>query len=539
MPKTISKPSKRVSSKDKIKEKDKASAAAPKPPMALFAALFSGAILGFSAPGFDQWYLAWLGMVPFFLLVAGSETLWQATLRGFVFGMAYNLVYLNWYLGLHSLSWMGINELQSLALSTFCWAFVSAHQGVICAIFAFLMRLIPLCGGALPRKVEDKWKMPALIVVPLLWQAIFEKIGNAHDLLGVPWSLIEYSQYKQTAFIQIANVIGAIGIGAIIVAVNVALAIAVATFSRKFAVKALAAPSKLAAVCNILVLSLMVSGCMIYGLQRMQSHRSHPTKTLSILQGNINIEMQKTTHHYTLAELMAHYSKLLKKCPAGLCIWTESALPAYLRESPSVLSFLKSSAKEKQLDMVVGSIDSDAGSRPYNSAFGITSNGELIQEAYHKRLLVPVGEYTPEFVNLLPPFLKKLTDTPAGEGFAPGHKPVVLDLSGNKIAPLICFETIAPELVSSSIRNGGQIMINISDLAWFHNSMIGEQTSACATFRALESGRYFIYAANTGPSLVINPLGKIEAEAKPGQEEVLTAKVEMLNEITPFTMWYH
>jgi apolipoprotein N-acyltransferase len=434
---------------------------------------------------------------------------------------------------------MGVNELGSLALSTFCWLFVSTQQGIICALFAALMRLIPMCGGAIPRKVEDKWKLPAMLVVPILWQAIFEKIGNAHDLLGVPWSMIEYTQYKQTAFVQIASIIGGIGVGAIVVAANVALAIVVATFSRKFNVKSLAATSRLSAVCNVLVMAMLVSSCIIFGMQKMHASRYPANTTLSILQGNINIEMQKTTHHYTLADLAQHYSKLLKRCKPGICVWTESALPTYLKDSPNVLSFLEGAAREKQLDMVVGSIDSDDGKRPYNSAFGITSNGNLLSEAYHKRFLVPVGEYTPAFVKLLPDFIQRLTDTPAGEGFAPGTKPVVLDLSGKKVAPLICFETIAPELVTSSVRNGGEIIVNISDLAWFHNSMIGDQTSACAIFRALESGRYFIYAANTGPSLVINPLGVIEAEAKPGEEEVLTAKVAVLNGLTPFSMWYH
>jgi apolipoprotein N-acyltransferase len=149
-----------------------------------------------------------------------------------------------------------------------------------------------------------------------------------------------------------------------------------------------------------------------------------------------------------------------------------------------------------------------------------------------------VGEYTPAFVKLLPEVLQRLTNTPAGEGFNSGNKPVVLEMSGKKIAPLICFETIAPEIVSSSVRNGGQLLVNISDLAWFHGNMVGAQTEACAVFRSLESGRYFIYAANTGPTLVINPLGVVELRSKSGEEKLLTAKVEMLSDLTPFAEWY-
>jgi apolipoprotein N-acyltransferase len=69
--------------------------------------------------------------------------------------------------------------------------------------------------------------------------------------------------------------------------------------------------------------------------------------------------------------------------------------------------------------------------------------------------------------------------------------------------------------------------------------MVGDQTSAAATFRALENGRYFVYAANTGPSLVINPLGVVEARTKVERESTLTAKVQLLSGLTPFTEWYH
>lgn len=516
-----------------------AEAAGNRRPYDLLIALAAGAIFGLSAPGFDQWYLAWICLAPFFLLVAGSDSWKQAGLRGLVFGTAYNLIYLNWYLGLHSLSWMGLNDWQSVLLALACWLIVSLLQGVMYAIFAVVMRMIPLCGGVLPRKVEDRWKLPALIVIPLLFQLAFERVLNAHDFLGVPWSMIEYSQYKQTACIQIACIMGGIGFGAFLVMFNVAIATFIATLSKKFSFKSLAASSRLSGMCGILVLLLILSGSTIYGLERMQSMKLKPDQQIHVVQGNINIEMQKKAgRRYTLQELITHYDRLIAHCPPGICVWTESALPAYLKDSPSLLGFLGAVARGHQVDMVVGSIDSDQGNRPYNSAFGITKNGTLLDEVYHKRFLVPVGEYTPAFVKYLPAVLQKLTDTPAGVGFAAGKKPVVLDLCSKKIAPLICFETIAPEIVASSVRNGGQLIVNISDLAWFHNNMVGDQTEACAVFRAIETSRYFVYAANTGPTLVVDPLGRVKLKSKCGEEKLVSGRVELLTGLTPFVQWY-
>lgn len=532
--------SKRVSSKERSKTKDKAAPAKGSPFWrAILAAALSGAIFGLSAPGIGQWYLAWFALAPLLLLSVSAPSVWQAALRGLVFGACYNLVYLNWYLQLHPLSWMGMNDWQSIPLAIFCWVFVSVLQALITAVFSFVLRLLPLCGGFLPRKVEDKWKVPALLVIPVFWSVLFEKLGNHHDLLGVPWSMIEYSQYQQTALIQIAGIIGGIGLSTVMVAFNVAIASLIATQARKIQFKSLSDVNTLSAAFSATVMLLVVSGIVIYGFWKMQVTKLNPTIPLTVLQGNINIEMQKANHRYTLAELLQHYAGQLKNCPPGICVFTESALPTYLRTSPHVLSFLTSVARNKKLDMVVGSIDEDSAGRPFNSAFGINREGGFLAEAYHKRFLVPVGEYTPAFVKLLPDFIQKLTDTPAGVGFAAGKKPTVLNLSGTRVAPLICFETIAPELATSSVRNGGEIIVNISDLAWFHNSMVGEQTTACAVMRAIETGRYFVYAANTGPSMVINPLGQIAGKTALGSETLMTRRVQALNEQTVFTQWYH
>lgn len=539
MPKTASKPRpSNTKGATTMSGKDHKGFSLP-PSLVLALAAVGGIAFGLSAPGLDQWYLAWCGLVPLFLLISASPSYKDAWLRAFIFGTAYNLTYFNWLTALHPLNWMGLADWQSIALSTFCWLAVSIHQGLIISIFGTILRLIPWSGTFIPAKVEGSWCLPALTVVPLLWTLWEEKIGNAHNLLGVPWSMIEYSQYEQTGLIQIASIIGGIGLSVLIVMVNVALASFIASYTRKLSFKSLAAPTPLHAFTNLSVVALLVASCLIFGLSRMQTEKFQPTERLSILQGNINIEMQKTTHRYSLAELASHYNKMIKDCPEGLCIWTESALPVYLRESPKLLKDLALTARQKNLDMIIGSIDRESGSKPFNSAFGITKNGQLLPEVYHKRLLVPVGEYTPDFVRYLPDFIQRLTDTPAGTGFSAGTKPVVLSLSEKPIAPLVCFETLSPELVVSSVRNGGQLLVNISDLAWFHNSMIGEQTTAFAVFRAIESERYFVYAANTGPSMIINPLGVIERKAATGTETLITTKVSLVSHLTPFIQWFN
>lgn len=503
----------------------------------ILAAVF-GAIAGLSAPGIGQWYLAWFGLAPLLLLIVSSPNIAASALRAGIFGLTFNMIYLCWYLSLHPLNWMGFADWQSIPVVIFCWLFVTCQQALIYAAFGAVVRLLPMCGDFLPRKVENKWCIPAFFAIPFLWCLIQEKIGNAPDLLGVPWSMIEYTQYKQIALIQSGSIFGGIGIGALILLSNVAVACLIATFNKKLSCKPLAAAQRSTAIALACVPIVLIAASVAYGFSRLAAGLPIPDQRISLIQGNINIEMQKTNHRYTLDELVHHFHGLMATLPPGFCVMTESAIPAYLKTSPRLLNYFTQRSKEKKFNMIVGAIDRQDTSS-YNSAFGITDKGALLSDVYHKRFLVPVGEYKPAFLNYLPEWLQRLTDTPAGTGFTAGYKPTVLNFNGKTVAPLICFETIAPNLVASSVRNGGELLVNISDLAWFHESIIGDQAAAMAVFRAVESDRYFVYAANTGPSMIIDPFGRITARTDSQRAQVLTGSVGLRTNRSPFVQWFN
>jgi apolipoprotein N-acyltransferase len=524
--------------KSNVPKGQKSAAPTAAAPAALLMAAVCGGVLGLSAPGFDQWYLAWVGLVPYLLLTVSSSGIKDAFLRGLVFGTAYNLVYLNWYLHLHPLSWLGYNEPSSIALSTLAWLFVSTWQGVIVAILTAIIRLLPLTGSFFPRVVDERLCLPAPLVIPALWVLAENKIGNAPNFLGVPWPMIEYSQYQVLPVIQIASWIGGIGLGALIVMFNTVLACVIATVTARISFKSLACHTSSSAFSQALTVALCVAGVVAWGYSRLNVPQ-YAADTLSVLQGSINIDMERTKHRYTLPELMDRYGALLVKAPPGLCIWTESALPAYLKDEKELLSDLNRASKDGKHPMIVGSIDRDFDGRLYNSAFGIDGEGRLYDAVYHKRYLVPFGEYMPGFAHYLPEWVQRLTNTPAGSGFHAGQRPVVLDLDGQKVAPLICFETLSPELCASSVRNGGNLLVNLSDLAWFHESMVGDQMVAFSVMRAVENARYFAFAANTGPSVIIDTNGRIVRRSTPGKVTVLTGKVRFNSERTPFTQWFN
>ncbi len=500
-------------------------------------AIVTGSILGLSAPGIELWPIAWFGLAPLLLLSVSSAGIVEAFLHGLLFGTAYNLVYMNWYLGLQPLDWLGFNEWQGWALAVAAWLFVTILQGLIVATFSAVLRLLPLTGSFFPKKVQSQWKLPAFLIVPLLWTLLVNKILNTSDLLGVPWTMLEYSQYKQHWFIESASTIGGIGIGCLLVFVNVCVANLLATFAKLKNCKPLAAANKATAYYYALAVAAVVGANVIASLS-VDKKLPQANCPVAVIQGSINIDMQKTRHRYTTDELLDRYKPLVEQNSGGLVVFTESAVPELLRRDDASLQRLTAMARSRNVDMVVGAIDRNEAGEPYNSAYGITSGGALLPVAYHKRYLVPFGEYTPALIEHAPDWVKKLTNTPAGGGFASGSSPGLLELGCGKVAPLICFECLSPELAVSSTRRGGELLVNVSDLAWFHKSIIGRQMLAFSVFRAIENRRYFVFAANTGPSAIIDPLGTITAKSPQETVTNLTGRVAFSSEKTLFASWF-
>jgi apolipoprotein N-acyltransferase len=504
----------------------------------LIISIACGALLGLSAPGIGLWLYAWIGLAPLIVLIATSKSKIEAMTRGFAFGFGYNAVYWSWLLGLAPLDWLGFNQWQGNLLAACALIVVSVHQALIIAIFALAYQLLPLQGVPLLRLRNKQVHLPTLWTVPLLWVLVVNKLGNAHCLTGVPWSMLEYSQYKALAIIQCASIVGGIGVNCLIVLVNTIVAVLSATYLKFAHCRSLTGSNRAAVASQALAATTLFLAALAYGFWRLNEDHQPTPVTVSVLQPNVNIDMEKNVHLYTVEDLLRQQSHLVVKCPPGLCIWTEGALPTRLGARPNLQEELGKLARERKVDMLIGSVDEDENGNVYNAVFGIAGDGTFLKEAYRKRYLVPFGEYTPVLVRYMPEWVRRLTNTPAGSGYSSGSRPLALNLSTRLISPLVCFETISPELVSSSVRQGGQLLVNLSDLAWFHKSIVGEQMLAFAVFRAIENDRFVVFSANTGPSAIISPYGTILKKIRQGDEGVLVGKVGLNSKLSPFTKWF-
>ncbi len=510
-----------------------------------------GAALGLSAPGFDQWYLAWFGVVPLVLLCMSSQNLRHTFLRGLLFGVGYELVYLNWVFGLHPLDWLGFNAWQSCLLAFGALSVWSMHQALLVACFAVLCRLIPVTGNFFPHKQGGRWRLPAVLVIPSIWVLWMGKVGNAHSLCGVPWAMLEYSQYKQFFVIQIASIIGGIGIGFIIVAFNVLLASLIATYSGNASFRSLACRSRSLAISQISVFVLVILVAFAGSYNAVRAVVWTANQTVSILQGNVNFSMF-VSKQKSIRPSDIPFLNMISRSPGGLCVGSENALPYDLYAVPETCKVIADTARERKLDVVLSCLHSkesrdlptnsipglpSLNSERCNSAFAFDAGGSPCSPIYHKRYLVPISEYTPALFQ----FLKSFFHLPSQwkvKSLSSGTLPVVFKLSCGSVAPLICVECMAPELAAASVKAGGQLLVTLGDPSFLHDAMVGKQMIALNVFRAVENRRFVVFACNTGPSAIIDPSGRITLQSHHGKEELITGKVGFNSELTPFCKWF-
>lgn len=458
-----------------------------------------------------------------------------------MFGYAYNLVYVIWILQFSCFVWPeNLHSLHMVANAS-VWILYSLQQGVLFGTFAFLMRWIPLTGGVLAIKNKKGWHFPSVIVLPILWILIFNKLGNSQASLAMPWSLIEYSQCAFLSFAQIASLIGGIGISAILVMANVVIASLFLSISKKEQ-NFLAFANKSTMMASIMILQAIIFGAIAYGHFHLQNSslclkkNKQSKQNFTILQGNVHFgfnQINSIDHWNT-------YMKLAEQSPPGVCIWPEWSMPISISEFPGVFKSMDMKAKHNNQDWIVGALDSDKEKKFYNAAcmVGVSSIDDNSLQIYRKQWLVPFGEYSPRWILNSPLGGLCGTLTPRREGYKSGVDTTLFSSQENKIVPLICCELISLEIAARGIRAGGNILVDCSNTMWFQTKLLGEQSFAVCAMRAIENHRYFVFGTSIGPSAFIDWHGKILSQAPLDKSCTLSQEVEYDKELTPFSCWF-
>ena len=489
-----------------------------------------GFLLSLSAPGYDLWFFAWIFLSPLFIIINTSRTIKETILYSVLFGFCYNVWYLHWLFSLHPLTWLGFSNSQSIVLSLAALFVVSVYNSLFFGIFAVAITYLKKVSVSPYNK-----GITNLLLTTFIWLIIFNKIQASEQLLGFPWTLIEYSQYKNLFLIQIAEYFGSISISFLIVLSNLVLAnIFIWLFNiQKIGDRYIPRdPAQFETIVlgfsfTIILISLsIIFGVLSY--KKNQEHFSNESQSICILQGNLPI---KSTRGGSLNINLARktYNTLIQNNESALLIAPEGALPTIYNSDPATQWWLKNTAKEKQADLISGSYCKNKETLT-NCAVAYSPSINQFS-SYEKERLVPFGEFTP-LSFLLPKSLKKIASNIIGEGFSKGKQNAPLKTSFGLAGVNICFELIFPAIIRKHSLQGANFFINLSDLSWFSNDLIKQQFISFGVFRAIENRKPLIIATNNGISTFIEPSGKIKSQSLSNSPGVLMDWINPNNKIT-------
>ena len=223
----------------------------------------------------------------------------------------------------------------------------------------------------------------------------------------------------------------------------------------------------------------------------------------ALLQGNIEQEMKFRPERY--ARILETYARLADETSARLIILPETAVPRfYDGVEPEYLARLDAAAKRNGGDLLLGVPYREAQDRYYNS---VVTLGTAPRQVYHKVHLVPFGEFVPPgFGWVLHVLQIPLSDFSRG---SPAQTP--LAVAGQRVAVNICYEDAFGDEIARSLPEA-TLLVNVSNVAWFGDSLAPSQHLQIARLRAIETGRMHLTAANSGVTAAIDRDGRVLAQ---------------------------
>jgi apolipoprotein N-acyltransferase len=452
------------------------------------AALLLGAatVLGFAPFGIFPLPLLTLALLFHLWRKAGSPR--QAALLGFAWGLGFFLAGVSWvYVSLHDVGGLAL-PLAALATLLFC---------------ALLALFLALAGYAFRRWLGGGIGAQALLAAGAWTLADWLR---GWLFTGFPWLAVGYSQGPPSPLAAYAPLIGVLGVGFL-----TALAAGLLAFGWKRFGPAAA------------VVAIIGAGFGLHGLGWTEPV-GEPL-TVSLLQGNIPQTLKWVPENLPLS--IDTYTRLAARHPARLTVLPETAIPLMFDDIPRhVLRDLTNNG-DALIGMAVrtrrqGKVDGYS-----NGAVAITPAFEA--QGYAKVHLVPFGEFIPPgfgwffgLVNI------PMSDFTAGP---PRQKP--LEIAGQRVMPNICYEDLFGDEILAGLP-AATLLVNLSNTAWFGDSLAQPQHLQIAQMRALETGRPWLSATNTGMTAAIAPDGTISAVLPPFTADGLTVSVRGYEGLTPF-----
>ncbi len=391
-----------------------------------------------------------------------------------------------------------------------------AVMGLLCLALA----LFPSLFGWVVARWARALGPTAALLAPLAWVAT--EILRAHTLFNFSWCLLGYSQHANLPVIQIARYGAVYAVSFLVAGVSGVLAFLV--LERRRAPRAAA----------LLAAGVVLATVWIHGAWRLgQALPEVGRLRVGLVQASI-LQDEKWDAGQAWANVERHLALTRRAHVAGarLVVWPESALPFLFDRTPVVAQLLRRVTSQLDLYLLFGNDDREPGAderggRIWVGAKMVDPAGSVVLR-YHKMRLVPFGEYVPmeSLLTLGGRYSARLVQA-VGE-FTPGDDYALGRVDGHPIAAFICYEAIFPDLARVFADRGAQLLVNITNDAWYGRTSAPYQHFAMAVFRAVENERYLVRAANTGITAVVDPHGRVLERTELFQPDVIVRDVPLL-----------
>jgi len=223
---------------------------------------------------------------------------------------------------------------------------------------------------------------------------------------------------------------------------------------------------------------------------------------------------------------------------ARLVVWPESAVPFLYDTEPALATLLQQTVRKHGIHLYFGNDDREPAPGGEPRIFvgtKLLDPSGTVTARYRKMQLVPFGEYVPVKAvftlggRVAAKLVQEVSD------FSPGTEAVTGDVLGHRIGGYICYEAIFPGLVRRFTTQGAELLVNVTNDAWYGRTSAPYQHLAMAAFRAVENRRYLVRAANTGVTAVVDPRGRVLERTTLFEQAVLVREVPFVAETSFYT----
>lgn len=449
----------------------------------VLAAVATGLALALSLSGYDVFWLAWFAWVPLLMIVMRGR-LRVAMSAGAIAGAVQVMTMLYWLPG--TVVRMGKSlplGLLLLAILVCVWsACLAGFSGLACHLHRGLLRA--------DARYPVLRNLALVLMLPVLWVA-FEYLFTS-TMTALPWLffLLGYSQWNHPGVLQLAALTGVFGVSFLIMLVNSGLAHAVTQ-------------RRLLPLCIAIGLTGLVCGV---GWQRVETAVSGGGIKVAVLQGNVDPRQKlDPTSGDALAHLYLDLSRTAGAAGADLVIWTESAIPWPIRDDDDLVrAALDTTGSSGACHLIGAPVESKAQPGTYQNAALMVQPDGNITGLYGKRRPLKLAEAGVR----LPGSSHATKLHPSQADYVAGLRPNVLRGARLAVGITICNENFYPDLVRTAVREGAELLVNMTNDGWFRWNTPLRQHFMLNPLRAVESGLPTVVANNVGISAIIDPFGR-------------------------------